>query len=151
MKLTLVRQPSRDEFTPGELLIDGKHFCWTLEDTVREIKDSPPVEWKIYGKTAIPEGTYKITLNWSGRFRRMMTEIQNVPGFAGIRIHNGPTEKSTDGCVLVHYQRAKDERLLDYGRQAMLDIEKLVLEALTSKQTVSIEIRNPFVDLQVEA
>lgn len=142
MHLILQREKSRDEFTPGELFVDGAHFCWTLEDTVREIPGQSPVEWKIFGKTAIPVGTYKIVINWSSRFKRQMIQLLNVKGFEGIRIHNGPTEKSTDGCILVHYKRAEDLRLADYNRQAMYDLEQQIIEAFTLKQPVTIEIRN---------
>lgn len=142
MKLILLREESRNEFTPGELLLNGTHFCWTLEDQIREVKGVSPVEWKVFGKTAIPEGTYRVILNWSNRFKRQMIEILNVPGFAGIRIHNGQTEKNTDGCILVHYKRAEDLRLKDYDKTAMYDIETAVLKALTGKEQISIEIRN---------
>jgi len=142
MQITVQREVSRDEFTPGEMFINGEHFCWTLEDTIREIPGKMPVEWKIYGKTAIPVGMYKVVINWSSRFKRQMIQLLNVKGFEGVRIHNGPTEKSTDGCILVHYERAPDKRLLDYNRQAMLDLEKEVLKALTNKESVTLEIKN---------
>lgn len=145
MNIIVKRQASRNEFTPGEMLVNGEHFCWTLEDTIREIHGRPPVEWKVYGKTAIPIGRYKVVINWSSRFKRQMIQILNVKGFEGIRIHNGPTEKSTDGCILVHYDRAEDLRLADYNRQAMLDLEALVLKALTGKEQVSLEIINPII------
>lgn len=144
MKLEVIRLTTRDGYTPGELTIDGQHFCWTLEDAIREVPGKAPVEWKVYGSTAIPQGTYKLTINWSNRFKRQMIEILNVPGFAGIRIHNGPTEKSTDGCLLVHYQRnPADLRLKDYDRSAMLEIERLTLAALTKKEQAIITFVNP--------
>lgn len=143
MDILVQREVSRNEFTPGEMFINGEHFCWTLEDTVREVPDQPPVEWKIFGKTAIPVGKYKVVINWSSRFKRQMIQVLNVRGFEGIRIHNGPTEKSTDGCILVHYSRAPDMRLLDYNRQAMLDLEARVLKALTNKESVTIELISP--------
>ena len=143
MKLTVIRQPSIDTYTPGELRVDGEHFCWTLEDRIREIDGKKPVEWKVFGETAMTAGTYPVYISWSSRFKRQMIEVRNVPGFTGIRVHNGPTEKSTDGCLLVHYERAADMRLKDYGRQAMLDLEAKVLKALTEKQQVFLEIINP--------
>lgn len=140
MEILVQRLQSRDGFTPGEMLINGQHFCWTLEDEVRERKGVTPVEWKVYGKTAITAGRYAVVINWSNRFKRQMTEIVNVPGFVGVRIHNGISEKSTDGCVLVHYRRAPDLRFPDYDRSAMLDLEKKILEAMIARDKVFIEI-----------
>jgi hypothetical protein len=93
MKLELVRQPSTDDTTIGSLYIDGQFFCHTLEDKVREKK--------VYGQTAIPEGTYKVVITWSPRFKRQLPLLVDVPGFDGIRIHPGNTHKDTDGCLLV--------------------------------------------------
>jgi hypothetical protein len=146
MEILIQREATRDEFTPGEMFINGEHFCWTLEDAIREIPGRPPVEWKIYGKTAIPVGKYKVVINWSGRFKRQMTHILNVRGFEGIRIHNGMTERNTEGCPLVNYERAKDKRLKDFNRSAMVDLEALVLKALTNKEQVILEIKDPIIE-----
>ena len=95
MKLTLVRHTLTNEYTIGKLYIDKEYFCDTLEDVVR------PKGEKVYGKTAIPYGTYEVKWTYSPRFKRYMPLIDNVPGFAGIRIHSGNTAKDTEGCILV--------------------------------------------------
>lgn len=64
--------------------------------TVEEIK-----KIKVYGETAIPKGTYTVTLTYSNRFKKIMPLINNVKGFEGIRIHSGTTSKDSAGCVLV--------------------------------------------------
>lgn len=58
-------------------------------------------ETKVYGQTAIPTGEYQITITYSNRFKKLMPLLNNVPGFAGIRIHTGNTDKDSDGCILV--------------------------------------------------
>lgn len=68
---------------------------YTLEDEIR-----PPGQ-KVYGETAIPYGKYPLDLTWSPRFGRIMPLIDQVPGFTGIRIHSGVTDRDTDGCLLV--------------------------------------------------
>jgi hypothetical protein len=90
--------------TLGLLYVDGRFECYTLEDEAREVK-AP-------GETRIPEGTYTIILRKFGeqhlKYQKLfpdihkgMLEISNVPGFTGILIHRGNTEKDTAGCLLV--------------------------------------------------
>jgi len=100
MKLTVARQPSSLHSTIGELAVDGKFECYTLEDVVRPAK--------IMGSTAIPVGTYKVVINYSNRFKRMLPQILDVPGFEGIRIHPGNTDVDTEGCILVGDEKKKD-------------------------------------------
>lgn len=83
MKLTLKRNFRGPDYTIGKLYIDGHYFCDTLEDTVR------PSGEKIKGKTAIPAGDYKVIKSYSPRFKKILPEILNVPGFTGVRIHAG--------------------------------------------------------------
>lgn len=96
MKLTVVRTHFNPTCTIGELMVDGEHECWTLEDTVR-----PTGAPKVYGKTAIPYGTYSLDITFSNRFQRDLPLVRNVPGFEGIRIHSGNTAENTEGCLLV--------------------------------------------------
>ncbi len=93
MELKLVRAHGTKDFTQGKLSIDDNYFCETLEDEERAVK--------IYGKTAIPVGRYKIILNVSNRFKRLMPLLLSVLNFSGIRIHAGNTHKDTEGCILV--------------------------------------------------
>lgn len=81
--------------TIGRLFINGEDTCYTLEDVVRA--DGV----KVYGETAIPEGTYKVIVNFSNRFQCLMPELLEVPNFEGIRIHPGNTDKDTHGCILL--------------------------------------------------
>ena len=81
MHLVLKRQPSTSKSTSGALSIDGKFECFTLEDVVRAKKSA--------GQTAIPAGTYKVIINQSNRFKRLLPLLLNVPGFEGVRIHTG--------------------------------------------------------------
>ena len=95
MKLVLVRIAKKETYTIGKLFIDGEYFCDTLEDKVRA------KGVKIYGETAIDCGVYKVIMNISKRFQKLMPLLLDVPNFAGIRIHAGNTPKDTLGCILV--------------------------------------------------
>lgn len=94
MELTLNRLTRTAQSTVGELFVDGSFECYTLEDTERE-------SGKIYGRTAIPKGTYEVVINYSARFKQYMPLLLNVPDFGGIRIHSGNTDADTLGCILV--------------------------------------------------
>jgi hypothetical protein len=101
VNLELTRVKLGEEFTVGKLAVDGKFVCYTLEDKVREEDGVPVEQWKVYAKTAIPKGTYPVTITMSNRFKTMLPLLGNVPGFTGVRIHTGNSSKDTEGCILV--------------------------------------------------
>ncbi len=63
---------------------------------------------KIQNKTAIPSGTYEVALSFSNRFQRLLPELKDVPGYVGVRIHNGNTAAETDGFILAGSTKAAD-------------------------------------------
>lgn len=111
MILTLDRKYKLPTYTVGKLYIDEEYFCDTLEDRDRGLTDSMTVseigKIKIKKETAIPTGTYKVTITYSNRFKKNMPLINDVKGFEGIRIHSGNTDKDTEGCVLVGFNKVK--------------------------------------------
>ena len=104
MKVEVKRTFKGPEYTIGKLYIDGHYLCDTLEDTVRN-------GVKIAGKTAIPAGTYKVKKTMSPRFKKVLPEILNVPGFTGVRIHAGNLASHTDGCLLLGLNKKKGQVL----------------------------------------
>ena len=116
MKLTLKRIANKDSYTIGNLYVNGQFLCNTIEDKDRNLKDSDSLDEikkkKIPSLTAIPSGTYRITLNvvspkffqkdyykkfCGGRLPRLL----GVKGFDGILIHKGTTERDSAGCIIV--------------------------------------------------
>ncbi len=100
MKIEVKRLHRTDNSTIGELTIDGKFECYTLEDVERYVK--------IKGETAIPNGTYKVIINQSNRFKRLLPLLIGVPNFEGVRIHAGNSNHDTEGCILVGQNRSLD-------------------------------------------
>lgn len=116
MKLTLNRIAKRDTYTIGKLYIDGEYFCDTIEDKDRGLKQTMSLaeikQKKIKHQTAIPTGTYEITLNvvspkYSGKpwyvnlCGAKMPRLLNIPGYDGVLIHPGNTANDTSGCLIV--------------------------------------------------
>ena len=110
MKLTLNRKFRGPTYTIGDLSINGNFFCNTIEDTVRKLPaacPNPPngrsctCKEKIYARTAIPAGTYKITFQYSPKYKKKMPYLHDVPHFLGILIHSGNTEVDSAGCIIV--------------------------------------------------
>lgn len=126
MKLLLKRIALKEKYTIGKLYIDGEFFSDTLEDPVREEK--------IYGQTAIPKGTYKVTITLSPRFRRWLPLLHDVPNFEGVRIHRGNTPEDTHGCILVGQNKIKGQVV----NSAHTEIE--LMKRLKGEKDITIEI-----------
>lgn len=139
MELLLHRKILNENSTEGNLYIDGAWFCNTIEDKVR----AKPGEWKselkVYAKTAIPYGKYPVQVTWSNKFKRLLTGVFNVPDFKGIRIHNGTSEISSAGCIIVSYKDDDKNHLLINDKAAMNDLCNRV-QAIQNFEKVSINI-----------
>ena len=141
MKLKLNRIALRKTYTIGKLYIDGKYFCDTLEDTVRDTNKSGKFdngEKKVKGKTAIPYGTYEIKWTYSPRFKKYTPQLMNVPQFEGIRIHAGNSSTDTEGCLLLG-ENKKVGMVLN-SRATINKFYQIIKEAC-SKGKVTIEIK----------
>lgn len=133
MHLLLRRNTFNTDSTLGELYIDGKLFCFTLEDVVR------PDGFKVYGKTAIRAGEYPIEMTFSPKYQKIMPLICNVPGFDGVRIHSGNTDADTEGCVLVGY--VKGTNTISRSKAAFSALYDILAEGC-SKGDVTLRIVN---------
>lgn len=141
MDLRLTRREFGPEATIGDLDVNGVPFCVTLEDTVRPDPNptTPQNEAKVYGKTAIPAGRYKVDITWSPKFGKMMLAILEVPGYTGIRIHSGNDPEDTLGCVLVGHTVDGPTRI--HGGSVVLPrLFAQVREALDRGEGVWIEV-----------
>lgn len=147
MKLTLRRRFLGEKYTVGKLHIDGVLFSDTLEDRVRDYnKDGDLLdegEDKIFGETAIPYGTYKIIVNTSPKFKRLLPRLLNVKHFDGILIHGVKkgaiaTDKHTHGCILVGENKVKGG--LVNSAEYTDKLTGILLEAQERNEEITIEI-----------
>ena len=123
MKLLLKRIAKMEKYTIGDLYIDGEWFSNTLEDTDRNLTSTMSkdeiAKVKVYGKTAIPTGTYVVDMNtvspkfgkrsWAQPYEGKVPRLQDVPGYEGVLIHPGNTADDTSGCILVGRNKIKGQ------------------------------------------
>ena len=131
-------------FTLGELFINNKKMCETLEDEKREVK--------VYGETRIPASEYEIKLRTEGskhlanlkkygsQFHKGMLHLQNVPNFEYILIHEGNTDKDTLGCILVGMKKSLTTGTVSESVVAYKLIYPVIAKALANKEKVTIKI-----------
>lgn len=153
MELKLERKWKKDTYTIGNLYVNGKYFCNTLEDKDRGLKQTDDLKTikdkKVYGETAIPTGKYTITINVvSPKYSTVkwykdlcdgkMPRLLNVPGFDGILMHPGTTALDSFGCILVGKNTAvgKITQSRDYFKKLYKELKK----ANDKKETITIEI-----------
>ena len=117
MNILVKRVAKRASYTIGKMYINGVYFCDTCEDTDRGLTQYMSLaeikRKKIYSRTAIPAGTYNVTMNViSPRFSKRdfykkncdggrVPRLLNVPGFDGVLVHAGNSAADTNGCLLV--------------------------------------------------
>ena len=126
MKLLLKRLHHTENSTIGELFIDGKFECYVLEDIERNEK--------IFGKTAIPKGTYNVIMTLSNRFKVILPLLENVPNYTGVRIHSGNTAKDTEGCLILGQTRS-----IDFVGNSKKALAKFLPKIKDKKVTITIE------------
>lgn len=157
MEILLIRKYKKPTYTIGNLYINGKWIANTLEDVDRNLNSSMTVEQikaiKKPNETAIPTGTYKITLDtFSPRFGNKsfykkvcggkLPRILNIKGFDGVLIHvgEGPNGKDlTSGCLLVGRNTIKGG--LTQSKETFILLYNKLLEAKSKREKIIITIK----------
>ncbi|MGM9733416.1 MAG: DUF5675 family protein [Prevotella sp.] len=116
MDIKVKRIARKDKYTIGKLYVNGVYVCDTLEDKDRGLRQDmalPEIQkLKVKNETAIPSGKYSVRLDVeSPRFggqsfyksvcNGCLPRLENVPGFEGVLIHCGNTDKDSSGCILI--------------------------------------------------
>lgn len=139
MKILVKRTFLGDTYTIGHMYINGVYFCDTLEDPVRDTNKNGVFdsgEKKVAAETAIPYGTYRVTVDVSPKFKRELPRLHGVSSFEGVLIHRGNTAKDTAGCILVGENKAKgkvinstpyEERIVKYCKTTIENGEDITI------------------------
>lgn len=117
MEIRVRRIALKEKYTIGKLYINDTYFCDVLEDKVRDLNKNGMFdngEVKIANHTAIPYGTYEITMDvrstkfsdfekypWAKEYDGYLPRLTNVPLFVGVLLHVGNSDVDSSGCLLV--------------------------------------------------
>lgn len=153
MKILIKRTAKKQNYTIGQLFINGNKFCDTLEDSDRELTSTMSSleisNKKVYGDTAIPTGTYTVDMNTvSPRFGSQtyykevcggkVPRLLNVPGYQGVLIHVGNVPKDTHGCILVG-KNTKIGQVLE-SKDTFKSLYKELKKAADKKEQITVTI-----------
>ena len=154
MEIVIDRKYKKQSYTIGKLFINGQFFSNTLEDADRGLDDSMPLskilELKKPSITAIPKGTYKITLDViSPRFSSQpfykevcngkLPRLLNVKGFEGVLIHCGNTAQDSSGCILVGINSEKGK--VCNSKDTFKKLYNILKEANNKGEEIIIKIK----------
>lgn len=154
MKLLVDRKYKKQEYVISNLYVNDEWICNVIEDTDRGLKQSMTVQEikqkKVRSKTAIPSGTYLITMNViSPKFKKYkfyynnarmgrVPRILDVPGFEGILIHCGKTQFNSAGCLIVGYNTIKGK--VTNSEECFIKLYSLLDEANKRGEKIEITI-----------
>ena len=153
MELIVDRKWKKQSYTISNLIINGEVFCQVLEDADRGLDSSMDLdkimELKKPSITAIPRGTYKVTLDvYSPKFgnRAFYKEVcngkvprlLNVKGFDGILIHAGNTAADSAGCLLVGQNKVKGQVI--NSQATFRELYKLLKDKHDKGEEITIKI-----------
>ena len=153
MELLVDRKWKKQSYTISNLFIDGKWFCNCLEDTDRGLDNSMSEDMirtlKKPSITAIPRGTYEITLDVvSPKYSKIqfykdvcngkVPRLKNVKGFDGILIHAGNTDKDSSGCLLVGQNKVKGQVI--NSKETFKQLYQLLQDRKNKGEKITIKI-----------
>lgn len=153
MELKLIRREKTSSYTIGDLYINCSFFSNVLEDCDRGLTQDMPLDEikakKVYGKTAIPTGTYEIDMNivspkfkdrsWAKPYGGKLPRLVNVPGYEGILIHPLNQASESLGCIGVGNNSIKG-MITDSSRTFMSLMSKYLLPAKLRGEKITITI-----------
>ena len=153
MELLIDRKWKKHSYTISNLYIDGVFFSNTLEDADRGLDNSMSEDMirtlKKPSITAIPRGTYEITLDVvSPKYSKVqfykdvcngkVPRLKNVKGFDGILIHAGNTDKDSSGCLLVGQNKIKGQVV--NSKETFKQLYQLLQDGKSIGEKITIKI-----------
>ncbi len=142
-QLELKRYLYTSRTTIGKLYVDGKFYCYTLEDTVRARGI------KVKKETAIPADVlYDVTIRTSPKYGEvpviwneddhLSIEAHGV-SFKYVLMHGGNDHEDTEGCVLVAKNLVDSDTIQGSMKN---DITQLIKDKIAEGNRVILLITN---------
>lgn len=157
MKVELTRIFTCPGYTIGRIRVDNVYICDCLEDTDRGLDSSMTKEEikkrKVYKMTAIPTGTYDVTLaiqspkfvtyeyyrDFCGGY---LPRLIGVKGYEGVLIHKGNKASQSAGCLLVGFNTVKG--CVTNSQQAFEKLYKILKGAHNRHEKITITITRTY-------
>lgn len=153
MKLKVDRAWPKPTYTIGRWFVNGLRLHESMEDKDRGLNSSMPISdilaKKVYGQTAIPTGSYRVILSYSQKFANrawakkyggLVPEIQNVPGYTGVRIHPMNTAEDSLGCIGIGENKEKG-KIINSTKCYYELMDKYLMPAWSRKEEILITIK----------
>jgi hypothetical protein len=143
MHILHLRFQTEDDHTKSTFIIDGKFYCFILEDGFNVIK--------VKGETRITPATREIKLRTEGGmhqdylekygkdFHKGMLWIKNVHNYKYVYIHKGNYPKDTLGCLLTNYACDTNKKSMSQSEVAYKKIYPIISDAILNGEKVEIE------------
>lgn len=155
LELTITRSEYGGTYTMGKMRVDGMLFGDSIEPKSRHLSSDMPLdqikEGKVYGKTAIPTGRYRLewrvspTLKdrpYAKKYDGKFPYLVAVPAWTDVMIHPFNYGPESRGCIAVGERRSPGvlahatrgyEDLMDYylvpafhrGQEVYVTVEEL--------------------------
>lgn len=129
----------------SSLEIDGKHFCYLLEDIQRPPNQKVP-KWTSIPRTGMMQH-YKLAIRYSPGFKRDMLVIYNPPHKDTIKLngmefkyamfHGGNDHLSTEGCPITAYNLVDRTSTIKYNNK-VFTIDETIVQGTAEKDLFNL-------------
>lgn len=149
IELEVVRRWPSATACEGELLLDGAHECWTLEDPSRGLRSDMPLaeilRLKVDGETAIPTGRFPVERYASPKHGPDTLQLVGVPGYVNAQVHAANKAEELRGCISVGLDPgAHEDDWIGRSRQALDALKAKVVPRMRAGEPCWLTVREAF-------
>lgn len=154
MEILIKRIYMKEDCTVGCLqILHRGYLCDTLEPHAIAWENKPLIGQKagklVKGKTAIPEGRYRVEIRYSKTYKRMLPFFIDVPQFKSVVLRAGKRAKLSRGDIIIGHLippgigHPADNPLLADSRRILTALIEQIAEATNRGEEIWLTIRSP--------